>query len=121
MRRTLWSSLTLVALLATSGVQVAAAQPTAPTQAAPAAQITGASGSQAREQPGPAGAPLPPATAGNAEQPARAALPPVVPVEQLGLPAPSPPDLGAAGAVLWDPADDRVLVGEDAETGRPIA
>lgn len=50
-----------------------------------------------------------------------AALPPVVPVEQLGLAAPPAPEVSARGAVLWDPADGRVLAGEDAGTGRPIA
>ena len=31
------------------------------------------------------------------------------------------PDVTAAGAVLWDPADDRALFGKDADVGRPMA
>ncbi len=44
-----------------------------------------------------------------------------MPVAQLGLAAPPAPDVSARGAVLWDPADGRVLAGEDPGTGRPIA
>lgn len=32
-----------------------------------------------------------------------------------------PPELSAAGAVLWDPADQRVLLGKDEMVGRPMA
>jgi D-alanyl-D-alanine carboxypeptidase len=40
---------------------------------------------------------------------------------QVDLPAPAAPTVTAAGAVLWDPADDLVLHGVAAEVGRPMA
>jgi len=63
-----------------------------------------------------AGAPANPSPSASATAP-----PPLVAVEALGLPVPEAPQLTAAGAVLWDPADDRVLAGEDAGAARPIA
>lgn len=35
--------------------------------------------------------------------------------------AAAPPELSAAGAVLWDPADQRVLFGKEESVGRPMA
>lgn len=47
---------------------------------------------------------------------------PAAPVDTVpGAPPPPGPEITAAGAVLWDPADDVVLYGRDERVGRPMA